>query len=195
MAANTNLCLSYIIALLLKCYLSQPNNTYVYVSKNGINNENCGAYIEPCGTFYYASTLLDLFTNKSTIYVIDGQNETEIQIYIDDVIINSNISNTTNNHTYYYHPCLPKKHVFPNYKDPVPYFAYTIIFDQFHIKSMQDWYPQICDDENIINSIIENNYITIANEFGSCTNCTDLFSKISYNYISFFELYNHRIAS
>eukprot|EP01084_Bolivina_argentea_P044927 82685_1 len=64
---------------------SQNADDYVYVSKDGTNRDNCGSTISPCGTFYYASTLLDHLNNITTIYIIDGQNETEIQLYINNI--------------------------------------------------------------------------------------------------------------
>eukprot|EP01084_Bolivina_argentea_P250315 419329_1 len=119
----------------------------MYISKSGIDVENCGLFHFPCGTMNYAS-ILALANTISTIYVIDGQNKTEIQSYIDSIV---NINNNTNNSyiNSYYHPCLPESIWSSQYK-------FTIIFDDILIKSMTDWYPPICDDESIINSILNN---------------------------------------
>eukprot|EP01084_Bolivina_argentea_P318225 551835_1 len=121
------------------------NNT-IYVSRNGMNTETCGTFLNPCATLFFASNNsfllpeanLDGEIDVETIfYVIDGQNETEIQLYIDRI-------NMTTEH---YHPCLPQTN-FRNCK---------IIFDETFIKSITDWYPVLCSNQYIYFALFEQN--------------------------------------
>eukprot|EP01084_Bolivina_argentea_P044928 82686_1 len=179
---------------------SQNADDYVYVSKDGTNRDNCGSTISPCGTFYYASTLLDHLNNITTIYIIDGQNETEIQLYIDNITHIEN--NTIINYTTYYHPCLPKKDLFISYKGDqhhvadLPPYEYTIIFDELHITTMEQWYPQICDNEFLMNAITKNNYIVTVDPFGTSqlANISELIDIKSNNYYTFFDTFNSDIS-
>eukprot|EP01084_Bolivina_argentea_P085015 153684_1 len=170
--------------------LSEVNDdNIVYVSTHGVDVEDCGSFTKPCGTLYFGSTLLDIWSNISTIYVVDGQNESIIQSYIDNIKNNNNTNDNSTNK--YYSPCLPKQKLFNSlskckYQNNGKYqcesLIITIIFDDIYIQSFRDWYPHICDDEFLVDSIIENNYITL--------NGTHLISNtIENNYLSFFDLF------
>ena len=87
----------------------------LYVSKSGSDHINCGLDRDyPCGTIYYASTLID--NDYTEIFVIDGQNETEITSQ---------------------YQCLPKIET---------EYIYFVYFDTEYITSMSDWYPEKCNN-------------------------------------------------
>eukprot|EP01084_Bolivina_argentea_P263674 446364_1 len=151
----------YIFAAIFIQHLK--SDEYIYVSKNGTNVHQCGSTMNnTCGTMYYASTLLDLLNDVTTIYIIDGQNETEIQLYI------NNITDINNNNTNYYHPCLPKKGILTKMEFSAIY-KYTIIFDESYITKMEHWYPSICDNQNLTNAIIKSGYHTFFDVFSTDT--------------------------
>eukprot|EP01084_Bolivina_argentea_P287748 493754_1 len=70
------------------------------VSKSGIDSPDCGNETNPCGTLYKVSTLISKGYWKDhldvEIYVLDGQNTTEIINYV------------ALNNTYNYDPCILK---------------------------------------------------------------------------------------
>eukprot|EP01084_Bolivina_argentea_P102658 183893_1 len=118
-------------------------NTFVlsfatlYVSQNGSDIESCGiSEHTACGTLHFASGLLNI--DQTEIYVIDGQNEQHISG-------NINLSNHT------YHPCLPMLQKNLN--------NITISFDEGNIKTMLNWYPQMCINYDINNTLNENKYM------------------------------------
>ena len=114
----------------MNCY-STISQTY-YLSKNGIDHPLCGSINNPCGSLFQASSNLNNVTNEiiqqipPTIYVIDGQNQSEIQRHL--------IMDDTNG----YDPCLPLP--FINSRD------ITIEFDSTQITNMNQWLPiNICN--------------------------------------------------
>eukprot|EP01084_Bolivina_argentea_P171801 297637_1 len=121
--ANSNTMISTYFAIVAMLFTHigvayvDNDDAIIYVSKHGDDFPDCGFNITmPCGTMYYGSTLLSLRDNITTLYVIDGQNEVFIQLYIDNITTTNNNTNTTNNHTIdYYHPCLPKKNLYTKF--------------------------------------------------------------------------------
>ena len=98
-------------------------------------------------TLYYASTqtpLQNAYSDRTelNIYVIDGQNETEIMNHI--------IMNDTDN----YNPCLPI--LFTAEQD------ITITFDADNINDFSDWYPkELCENQTYINEYMFDGFGTI----------------------------------
>eukprot|EP01084_Bolivina_argentea_P285992 490535_1 len=97
----------------------------VYVDSTGIDKAGCGFWNNPCGTLYYATRYHFNHGTVSNIYIY-GQNETKIELYLNESIT--------------YHPCL----IFPTSQIKSINNHINIIFDHYHIKSMDDWYPHIC---------------------------------------------------
>eukprot|EP01084_Bolivina_argentea_P143935 252646_1 len=98
----------------------------VYVSKNGIDHDGCGRWGDECGTLYQASLRVDMIRTAGEIYVLDGQNETEIIGWS-----NLNRHNWTN-------PCVP-------YLDGS---KITITFDPYTNLVLSDWYPKAVCPKN-----------------------------------------------
>eukprot|EP01084_Bolivina_argentea_P168052 291525_1 len=114
------------------------SNSIVYVGRNGLDEVSCGvSNTLPCGTLQYASTLWNI--NRNEIYVIDGQNETQI----------ADNMNKANNYTY--HPCLMRPMSITESNITI-----YISFDANLITNMKDWYPQICINHDMNTST---NYI------------------------------------
>eukprot|EP01084_Bolivina_argentea_P126601 224138_1 len=108
-------------SVFLKCDTVTP----LYISKTGIDSTNCGLSIgNPCGTIYYASTLI--VNDYMELYVTDGQNETQITIY-------KNTQSETVNY------CLPVAEI---------EYIFYVYFDAVNIQTMTDWYPKICVNNN-----------------------------------------------
>eukprot|EP01084_Bolivina_argentea_P183754 317041_1 len=115
----------------------------IFVSKHGSDHDLCGtSKTQPCGTLYYASTYINNhYPSDYEIYVIDGQNQTQISYYINNININNS-----------YHPCLP---------DSFSQQKAILTFDE-KIQNMSDWYPQICTDYDMNNThsdLITNEYM------------------------------------
>ena len=99
----------------------------IYVSKFGVDNDTCGAIESPCGTLYYSSIIYNnVIDSEYMLNIINGQNESQILEYI------------TNNNTDGWHPCLPQKLMYN--ESGLIYYN----FDSSNIKSMNDWFPEIC---------------------------------------------------
>ena len=106
-------------------YLQCDEIQHIYVSKNGNNNDFCGdSKYNPCGTMYYASTKIK--NDYIEIYVIDGQNESEIQNESD---------------------CLPQIDM---------EYIYYVYFDDTNIETMNDWYPIKCNNNQTRSYLFEN---------------------------------------
>eukprot|EP01084_Bolivina_argentea_P221127 374601_1 len=147
------------LALFCLLLLHTQSNSY-FVSKNGIDSNDCGNDNNPCGTLYFVSILINdgnkNYNDTDTIYIIDGQNKDTIQQYIKN--------NTTNN----WNPCLPVTF-------DKTYRKLNITFDVMNINNMLDWYfPELCQPNDhyenqylfqlenmhgiIMNNLIVNNY-------------------------------------
>eukprot|EP01084_Bolivina_argentea_P152182 265507_1 len=92
------------------------------VSKNGIDSSDCGNETNPCGTLYKVSTFKGEYSDDLEIYVLDGQNTTEIINYV------------ALNNTYNYDPCILKRLTI--WRDV------TISFNPQYIHDIYDWYPK-----------------------------------------------------
>eukprot|EP01083_Nonionella_stella_P105403 303163_1 len=139
------------------------------VSTNGLDSTGCGNWTNPCGTLYFASTLVEQSEiEQATLYVLDGQSETDIVQY----------------HMNPYHPCFPP---------PLGSENITITFNPDTIKELNDWFPlNVCHDQieneeysneyifdssqsiSINHLIISNytSYLFIRGDSISCTNCS-----------------------
>eukprot|EP01084_Bolivina_argentea_P271002 460959_1 len=118
--------------------------TKYFISKDGIDTNTCGDVSNPCGTMYYTSYLMK--QNKGIdpieIYLIDGQNETEIMQYL--------INNNTNN----YDPCLPMPFNYNEFTSR----AVNITFNAGRINEMNQWLPRnICS--HTIEKVYNNKYL------------------------------------
>ena len=122
----------------LICVAFQGINSFVYVSRNGIDSNSCGSMSNPCGTLYQISKLqIPSSMNDVSIYVMDGQNSAEISSHIH--------KNDTGN----YHPCLPMP--FPSNMNV------NLTFDIKNISSMIEWYPNICI--SVKENLYQNEYL------------------------------------
>eukprot|EP01084_Bolivina_argentea_P091478 164680_1 len=117
------LSLVVIVTLLSTILLSEQ----IYVSKNGSDISGCGSNLTiSCGTIFFASIEITFINITSPeIYIYDGQNELMLLHWI-----NTGISGLHN-------PCLPLVH----FSD-----SFTITFNPQTIKSMNDWYPMLCNN-------------------------------------------------
>eukprot|EP01084_Bolivina_argentea_P099773 179304_1 len=100
-----------------------------YISLNGTDVADCGEYNNPCGTLYYISYLMlhDSYPyHDPFIYIIDGQNQAQIEYY--------KLLNNTNG----WNPCLP-----------MTVSTIKITFGVNNENIWRDWYPlNICDYPN-----------------------------------------------
>eukprot|EP01083_Nonionella_stella_P119246 356367_1 len=97
----------------------------IIVSEHGSDHSLCGSKTHPCGSLYYASTIINSNSPQSNINLtIHGQNTTLLRNYIHDITFTSA-----------YHPCLPQ---------PFDHLDLLIRFDLLSIRNMTDWYPPIC---------------------------------------------------
>eukprot|EP01083_Nonionella_stella_P074841 203121_1 len=156
--------------------------THIFVSRSGKDHPSCGTQADSCGTLFMASkiiresfdwTAFDWTTRGRGIYVIDGQNETQIDGY-------HTFSNTNT-----YDPCVP-----------IPFqtsYDVSITFDDNMITNLLDWYPlHICQNHSLsyhneymfeggrsltINNLIINDYaITDANDTYSIIRSVDYYN-------------------
>eukprot|EP01083_Nonionella_stella_P072417 195303_1 len=115
-----------IVIMMIYTHTFSAQHPQYFVSKYGIDDAFCGNASNPCGTLYQASILSEQsLKTKIEFYIIDGQNEAEIN--------NHQLSNGTN----HYNPCLP-----------LPFAREEQIIISFNPSTIQffhDWYPtQIC---------------------------------------------------
>eukprot|EP01083_Nonionella_stella_P066591 175475_1 len=130
-------------------------NAQIFVGRNGYDHVSCGTRTNPCGTLFMASKILnETSTERHDIYVIDGQNETQIETYLASQTITT------------YDPCLP-----------IPFESYyhiEITFDET-IMDLRTWYPlHLCQNHSrdysneymfdggaalTINNLIINDYV------------------------------------
>eukprot|EP01084_Bolivina_argentea_P155410 270827_1 len=107
------------------CLQSQVN---YYISKEGIDDSNCGSRLSSRGTLYHVSTLINNISYVNffivTVSVIDGQNEAQISEHINNPTI--------------YHPCIPMPLLI------LHGYHLNFVFDTTNIKTMTDWFPEIC---------------------------------------------------
>eukprot|EP01084_Bolivina_argentea_P239805 402981_1 len=108
------------------------NSETIYVSKNGLDSNPCGSSLEPCGTLFFASKLVN--KNVRELF-IDGQNETQIMNYYKQP-------------NQLYHPCLPQPFNVSN-------STLVIYFDDTFITEMEQWFPKACHSMNITNYMNE----------------------------------------
>eukprot|EP01084_Bolivina_argentea_P160642 279709_1 len=199
-------CTGLIPIILISIYSVESFNRAYVVSKDGRDVAECGNYTNPCGTMYYASTLInnapiadDYSASFYTMYIMDGQNRSQIEQYQKL----SKFFNTNN-------PCIPKKFEKSNYYNMA---GIAISFDSNNISTLNDWYPlDICSKQNtnkydnqylfnagsyvinlVINNLIIDNYI-ITNALNyPIINC-DICGGISINNSSFFNVSSNSTA-
>eukprot|EP01084_Bolivina_argentea_P073776 133861_1 len=90
-----------------------------FVGKEGWSSNDCTNWMTPCGSLYGVSTAIYYQTpsiEEATIHIIDGQNENEIQYFI--------------NYPTGYHPCFADL-----------YIKINIIFNSSAITDLKDWFP------------------------------------------------------
>eukprot|EP01084_Bolivina_argentea_P030258 56096_1 len=116
----------------------------IYVDSTGNDNNNCGSQLNPCGTIGFASALSmyhNKYINVDIISLfVSGQNEQDINEWNLDTKSSLNISflNILKSRGYYfryYTPCS----IYINFNKSV-----DITFNSNTIKTMSDWYPDIC---------------------------------------------------
>eukprot|EP01084_Bolivina_argentea_P295704 509179_1 len=117
--------------LIVGLFLVGDSSDY-FISKNGTDSPGCGIGLNnTCGTLYYASFIFQNQTAEAVnVYIVDGQNETQINEYI-------------NNQDLKINPCLPLPVIIRGTMLPV-----SFIFDDRYIKRMTDWYPFSCHSIN-----------------------------------------------
>eukprot|EP01084_Bolivina_argentea_P317920 551246_1 len=133
-----------VIRLVCSSDVYEIENGTIFISTNGNDTDTCGTFLNPCGTFYFASINSTYSRGDDRygkdFYVIDGQNSVQIQKYINNM-------KTTNN-TIYFHPCLPSQTICVGAWEKC-----KIMFNASLIHSMNDWYPEVCDDEYLYSKL------------------------------------------
>eukprot|EP01084_Bolivina_argentea_P317918 551243_1 len=135
-----------VIRLVCSSDVYEIENGTIFISTNGNDTDTCGTFLNPCGTFYFASINSTYSRGDDRygkdFYVIDGQNSVQIQKYINNM-------KTTNN-TIYFHPCLPSQTICVGAWEKC-----KIMFNASLIHSMNDWYPDVCDDEYLYSKLFD----------------------------------------
>eukprot|EP01084_Bolivina_argentea_P104884 187779_1 len=124
-------------ALLRYCKADTPLE--FYVGKNGtIVNNSCTNWLNPCGSLYSVSKIINSFTNMSketpiNIHVIDGQNEADIMYHI-----NMGVK---------FNPCFAIFNISEVADDVsiLTHNKFSIIFNTTTIKEFTDWFPPVCN--------------------------------------------------
>eukprot|EP01084_Bolivina_argentea_P305604 527955_1 len=188
----------------------------IYVDSLGIDSDECGHKLNPCGTIGFATAISMYHTqymNDTTANIfVTGQNNQEINEWKHNNKQQgiSFIDKLQSNQYYFNHrsPCLTYALMDK---------SYTITFDPNRIKSMKDWFPGNCvnfndvtvlfirivedtknDRKQVItfNNLIINN-ITISSEsdkirgFISAGFNQDLLTHVILNNCSFFNIKKH----
>eukprot|EP01084_Bolivina_argentea_P032524 60186_1 len=127
--ATTILVIGWLLIYFTMINVVNSNEFALFVSRNGMDSNQCGNWTNPCGTLNEASYHIKISTLQNAIInVIDGQNETDIASW--------NTMNDTR-----LDPCLPLS--FPSDK------SITITFNSTKITQFNEWFPEtICDFAN-----------------------------------------------
>eukprot|EP01083_Nonionella_stella_P000001 1_1 len=107
----------------------------IIVSEHGSDQILCGNRTHPCGTLYYASTLINNNSTHDAAITIHGQNTAHIRNYIQNDTFTSP-----------HHPCLPQPF------DHLDVNEIAIHFNDAYVRNMTDWYPPMCIEYDVNNT-------------------------------------------